>query len=189
MTIVGNGDIAAALKEVDRPDRIFFASGVSNSGEQRESEYQREKELLLSQKRSRYLVYMSSLCVFYSDTRYARHKRYMEELVKKTFPLYTIMRMGNISWGVNPTTLINFLRNKIKNDEPCEIQDVYRYVLDKDEFLHWIGMIPSDWSCEVNVPGKMMKVKDIVREFCPLGVPVNSYWGKYCTEQLWQKSA
>ena len=45
--IIGNGNIARALKDIDRDDLLFFASGVSNSQEDRESEYKREMELLL----------------------------------------------------------------------------------------------------------------------------------------------
>ena len=37
MSIIGNGDIAMALREggVDRDDLLFFAAGVSNSRETR----------------------------------------------------------------------------------------------------------------------------------------------------------
>lgn len=161
--IVGHGDIASVL--TDRDDRIYFASGISNSRETRESEYEREANLLLSLNREKRLVYFSSLSIFYSDTRYTQHKRYMESLVKGNFDRWAIVRMGNIMWGVNPYTLINFIRNQIRNREEIFIEDVYRYVIDKDEFLHWMNMIP-EWNCEMNLPGKMMKVVDIVREYC-----------------------
>lgn len=153
--IIGHGDIASVLK--DREDRVYFASGVSNSQEIRESEYEREIDLLSHQDPVRHLVYFSSLCVFYSDTRYAQHKRLMEDFVKEWFPHYTIMRLGNITWGENPHTLINYLR-----DHPsAEIRDVYRYVVDKSEFLYWVDMIPP-WNCEMNITGARMKVKDIM---------------------------
>src|SRR3990167_7478274 len=164
MAIIGNGDIAKVLKEVDREDRLFFASGVSNSGETKRSEYEREKKLLLSQDKYRHIVYFSSFCVYYSDSLYAQHKRRMEGLVKKTFKHYTIVRIGNISWGSNPNTLINFLRNKIKNKQPYEVRSVYRYVVDKDEFLYWIKMIP-DWNDTMNIMGRRLLVKDIVKEY------------------------
>ena len=163
MPIVGHGDIASVLQ--DREDRTYFASGVSNSSETRESEYRREKYLLLRQDNFKHLIYFSSLCIFYSDSRYAKHKRKMEDIVKKMFINYTIVRMGNITWGTNPHTLINFLKNKMKKHEPFEIQDVYRYVVDKEEFLHWIDLIP-EWSCEINIVGRRMKVKEIFKEFC-----------------------
>ncbi len=169
MSIIGHGDIASVLS--DREDRIYFASGVSNSSETRESEYQREIGLLLMQDRFKHLVYFSSLSIFYSQSRYAQHKIVMEDWVKGWFSHYTIVRVGNILWGSNPHTLVNFIKNKIKNREPFDIQDVYRYVVDKDEFLYWIDMIP-EWSCEMNIVGRRMLVKDIVKEYCwPWTVP------------------
>jgi len=160
--IIGHGDIASVLK--DREDRLYFASGVSNSQEERESEYDREVLLLLEQDPMRHIVYFSSLSIFYSDSRYALHKRYMEHLVKKNFARWTIIRLGNITWGVNPHTIINAFKEQIKRGEIPVVRDVYRYVLEKDEFLHWVSMIPS-WSCELSITGRMMKVKQILEEF------------------------
>ena len=89
--------------------------------------------------------------------------------------------MGNITWGVNPHTLINNIRNRIRNRETVEVKDVYRYVIEKDEFLHWVNLIP-DWNCEMNLTGKRMKVMDIVREYC---YPWNTeYFGRI----EWQSS-
>ena len=161
--IVGNGDIAQVLKMTDK-DVLFFASGVSNSQETRESEYQREKDLLLVQDRSQRLVYFSSLGVLNEDTRYFQHKREMEELIVDNFPKYCIVRIGNISWGDNPHTLINTLRDKVARQEPVEIRDVYRYVVDIEEFLYWVSLIP-DFNCEISIPGKRMKVKEIFNKF------------------------
>lgn len=160
--IIGNGDIASACE--DKYDWIIFASGVSNSREERESEYQREKDLLLSQDKTKHLVYFGSLSIFYSDTRYSKHKKEMEELVKKNFKNYTIVRLGNIDWGDNPHTLINYFRKQKKFGIPIEVQDTYRYIISKGEFLHWFRMIPK-WNCEMNIPGRMMKVIDIVHEY------------------------
>jgi len=161
--IIGDGDVAKALSEliVDK-DFLFFASGVSNSKELRESEYQREKDLLLSQDENKHIVYFSSLSIFYATERYQQHKIEMERIIKNTFYRYTIIRIGNISWGSNPNTIINFFKNKIKNNEPFEIQDTFRHIIDKKEFLYWISMIPS-WSCEMNCPGRMLTVKQIVK--------------------------
>jgi nucleoside-diphosphate-sugar epimerase len=159
--IVGNGDIASVLK--DRDGFIFFASGVSNSQETRESEFQREKDLLLSQDKSKHLVYFGSLCVFYAKTRYAQHKMEMERLIKENFKSWTIMRLGNITWGTNPNTIINFFRNKIARRESIEIQNTFRYVVDLGDFLHWLSMIPK-WNCEMNITGRRMSIRQIVEE-------------------------
>lgn len=165
--IIGNGDIASAIK--DRKDLLFFASGVSNSRETRESEYRREVELLLKQDANSHIVYFSSLSVFYSNARYVKHKRYMESLVKG-FKKWTIIRMGNIDWGTNPHTLINFLRNQYIRREKMKIQNVYRYICSREEFDYWLKMIP-DWSCEISIPGKRMKVKDIVKQYVKYNNP------------------
>ena len=160
--IIGNGTIASVLPE--RDDLLFFASGVSNSQETNEKEYQREIDLLLSQDKSKHIVYFSTLSLFYNSTRYVQHKKYIEELIKKKFKHYTIMRLGSPTWGENPNHLIAFFRNKIKNKESFQIWDTERYILEKEEFLHWVNKIPS-WNCEMNVPGIRMKVKDIVKKY------------------------
>lgn len=162
--IIGNGDIASALPEQDR--LLFFASGVSNSQETRKSEYQREFDLLRSQVGTDLrLVYFSSLSIFYKDSRYTQHKRLMESVVKECFPHYTIIRLGNITWGDNPHTIINFFRNRLERGEPIEVRDEYRYITDREEFLHWINLIP-DFNCEMNIPGRRMKVAEVVEQYC-----------------------
>jgi len=160
MSIIGKGDIASVLK--DRKGFTFFASGVSNSSETKESEFNKEIDLLAKQDFSSHLIYFSSLCVFYLDTPYARHKMEMEMEVKSSFDRYTIMRLGNITWGNNPNTIINFLKNKIKNNEPYKIQDTQRYIIGKEEFLHWINLIP-EWSCEMNITGELLTINEIIR--------------------------
>lgn len=165
--IIGHGDIASVLP--NKKNRLFFASGVSNSQETRESEYTREKNLLLKQNRKAHLVYFSTLAVLYGSNRYVQHKKEMESLIKQEFPRHTIMRLGNITWGTNPHTLINYFHRQLKVGKPIKVQDTYRYIIDKDEFLHWIGLIP-DWSCEMNITGRRMKVKEIVDEYCHIGI-------------------
>lgn len=158
--VVGNGDIASILERTNK-DVLFFASGVSNSKETRESEYQREKDLLLEQDTSKRLVYFSSIGILDGKTRYYDHKREMEQLVKENFQRYCIVRLGNITWGTNPNTLINHFKNCMANQEPFQIQDAYRYIVDEEEFLYWINLIPDDLNVEMNIPGRRMKVKDI----------------------------
>jgi hypothetical protein len=154
----GNGDIAKVL--ADKDDFTFFASGVSNSLETRESEFRREKDLLFEQDMSKRLVYFSSLSIFYKDSPYTKHKRRMEAYVKM-FPKWTIIRIGNITWGTNPHTLINHFKLQKARGEKLEIRDEYRYIVDQEEFLYWVGLIP-DWNVEMNITGKRMTIKQIV---------------------------
>ena len=157
--ILGNGDIAKIL--TDHTDRIYFASGVSNSQCTDVLEFERERQLLMKQPELSHLIYFSTLSIYYADTPYTKHKRNMEVLVKDRFSVYTIVRLGNITWGENPHTIINSLRAKIKNGEPYQVKDEYRYLVDRGEFTHWIGMIP-DFSTEMNITGSMKKIDKIV---------------------------
>ena len=165
--IVGHGAIASVL--TDRDDSLYFASGVANSSETRDDEFRREAQLLYDQDTHRHIVYFSSLCIFYQDTRYSRHKRLMESIVKEYFPCHTIMRLGNIDWATNPNQLIPFIKSKLKNREPFDIYDEYRHILDKREFLYWVDRIP-DWNCEMNITGRLMKISEILERY------QNSQW-------------
>lgn len=154
--VVGHGDIASVLKEVDRDDFTFFASGVSNSSEIREEQFNRERDLLIQQSRDKRLVYFSTLSIYYKSTKYTIHKRSMEWLVKSEFTDYCIVRLGNLTWGSNPTTIINYF----KNHPEAEVQEGYRYLVDKEELLHWMKLIPP-FNTEMNITGKLTSIKEI----------------------------
>ena len=167
MTVIGNGDIAGAI--VDRPEFLYFAAGVSNSAETRQSEYQRELDLLDRQPFGAHLVYFSSLCVLYSPSLYAEHKRRMEWHVRRRFPLYAIIRLGNITWGRNPHTLLNHLRARYAAGFPLDIQDTQRVVHTLDDFRWTLAHVPA-WSCEMHAPGQLLTVRQIVERYvAPLG--------------------
>lgn len=160
--IVGNGDIASVLK--DKEELLFFASGVSDSRETRSKAFQREFDLLMEQDRTKHLVYFSSLAVLSGYSPYIQHKRMIERAVKMFFPTYTIIRIGNITWGSNPHTLINFFKGQKARGEIIVAQDVFRYIVDEDEFLYWVSLIPA-WSCELNIPGRRLSVQGVIDEY------------------------
>jgi len=163
--IIGRGDIASVIQ--DRDGAIFFASGVSNSSEIRESEYDRERKLLLSQDKSKCLFYFSSIAIDFTDklkySRYLQHKKEMEDLVKQHFKNYNIIRIGNITWGNNPNTFLNFIKNKLKNNEPVDIRtDEIKYMVDKEHIILMTNNLPLDGKNEISIFGKIVKVKDLV---------------------------
>jgi hypothetical protein len=163
--IIGHGAIAEALHDLPPTDLLYFASGVANSREIRESEYDRERALLLSQPIDRHIVYFSSLCTFFEpDTRYSKHKMEMEDLVRNNFFGWTIVRIGNISWGQNPNQLVPFIRERLSKGEDFPIYDQQRHLLERDEFLYWTSLIPTDRNCEMNITGRNMRIVDIVEE-------------------------
>ena len=90
------------------------------------------------------------------------YKKLIESFIKEHCDNYCILRIGNITWGDNPNTIINFLSHKIKNNLPYEVKDEYRYLIDQHELNHWINLIPYSGKHEMNITGRRVKVKDIV---------------------------
>jgi hypothetical protein len=162
--IVGRGDIASALN--DREGAIFFVSGVSNSNETRESEFMREIELLDKQDRTKCIFYFSSISVDDLDkvanNKYLQHKRRMELLIKSNFENYNIIRIGNITWGNNPNTFINYIKNKKKKGEPVQIKDEYKYIIDKDQLVLLTDNLPLIGQNTLCVFGRMAKVAELI---------------------------
>lgn len=160
--ILGTGDIATALE--DRSDITFFASGVSNSREYKDETFRRESNLLMEQERNIHLVYFSTLSIYYSKSPYVLHKLNMEYLVKTHFKTYTIVRLGNILWGSNENTLINYLKGKVSEHDTVLIHNTYRYLISKEEFKHWMKLIPVGIQNEMNITGKMVWVPDLFKD-------------------------
>lgn len=166
MTVIGHGDIARAIPAhlAERPGWTWFASGVSDSSETRMDAFRRERALLQAQPQDAHLVYFSSLCVFYADTAYARHKSLMEMAVKRYFARYTLVRLGAITWGANPHLLINHLRAQHAAGVPLDVRDTRRVVHTLADFHYALEQIP-DWSCEIAAPGRLLTVRQIVNEY------------------------
>ena len=162
--VIGRGDIATAIK--DKDGYIYYVNGVSNRIPITENTACREVtevNNISSTIRSEMFVYVSTLSVYYSSTDYTKHKTRMESLIKKNFENYAILRIGNITWGDNPNTIINNLGFKIANKQHYEVRDEYRYILKRDEFRHWVGLIPRYGKHEMNITSTRHKVKDIVK--------------------------
>jgi hypothetical protein len=162
--IVGKGDIASVLN--DREGTIFFASGISNSNETRDSEFMREIELLDKQDRTKCLFYFSSISVDDNQkvgcNKYLQHKLRMELLVKSNFENYNIIRIGNITWGSNPNTFINYIKNKKSKGESVQIKDEYKYIIDKDQLVMLTDNLPLVGQNTLCVFGRMAKVAELV---------------------------
>jgi len=160
--IIGNGSVANSIRELDRDDIIYFASGVSNSSCKDDKEFQREVDLLNQMDVNKHLVYFSNLAIYYKNDPYTNHKIKMEELIRNTFNSYTIVRIEVCEWVNTPTTILNVFKEKIKNNEPIIIQDTTRYVLSLKEFHYWLKLIPIGRKNEMNVLGRKMTIQEIV---------------------------
>lgn len=163
--IIGTGDIAQALN--DRTGFLFFAAGVSKSSETDEAEYERERDRLfknieIANRQRLTLVYFSSISRFYTMTRYSIHKYEMEQLIKTYCDHYHIIRIGNIAWGNNPNTFINYIRARKAEGKFVEIRDEFKYMIEKEELQYVVDSLPWGGKHEISVFGKMKKVKDCI---------------------------
>lgn len=163
--IIGKGDIAGSLTEagIDREDITFFASGVSDSKNSTVRCHEREINLIRSQSKKNHFVYFSSLSIYYSESTYALNKLLKETIVKSEFPHYTIVRLGNITWGQNPNTIINYFKLCYKKGIQPELQDTHRYLISKEDFIHWLKLIRVGINDIMNLPGETVHVKEIWR--------------------------
>lgn len=136
--IVGNGLIANAFKEYDREDVIFFASGVSNSLEKDQVQFDREENLIrktISENPDQLFVYFSTCSIYdssKSSSQYVNHKLNMEHIVSSETKKYLIARVSNaVGKGGNQNTLINYLIHSIHHHDEIKVHiDATRNLID-----------------------------------------------------------
>lgn len=151
--VIGKGLISTSFKNYENNNNfVIFASGVSNSKEEREEEFLREKKLLSEiwkLNKNKILIYFSTCSIFDEDSKnskYVSHKKEMEEIIKEKFEKFIIFRLPNIiSWSKNKNTSFNFFKNKIKSDEIifCK-KNAYRYFIDIEDIKNTIPFFLED---------------------------------------------
>ena len=126
--IIGNGLIAKSLREMDSEEILFLASGVSNSLENKASEFQREKDLLekcIWENPGKTAIYFSTCSIYDSSKNnsfYVLHKLKMEQLIADQCENYFILRISNaVGYGGNPNLLLNYLVNALKTDQKITV--------------------------------------------------------------------
>jgi UDP-2-acetamido-2,6-beta-L-arabino-hexul-4-ose reductase len=160
MAIFGDGDIAKVLN--DRKGALFFACGVSNSRCTDENEFERERNLLIDLGKRN----INEHCLFYFSSiikplnHYGSHKIMMESLIDLYFQNYNIIRLGNIDFGTNPHTFINYIKAKLDKCETVEIKDEYKFMISKEQLLLITDNLPLKGKNIISVFGDMKKVKD-----------------------------
>lgn len=121
--IIGNGLIAKSLQKIDSENVLFFASGVSNSLETRDLEFEREYALLksnLENNPEKIFVYFSTCSIYDSsknNSHYVLHKLKLEQIIADLSDSYYILRVSNaVGKGGNPNLLTNYLVREIENN-------------------------------------------------------------------------
>jgi nucleoside-diphosphate-sugar epimerase len=101
----------------------IYASGVSNSQSINKNNFLRERTKIISYKNkinSMIFIYISTCSIFdpsRKNTAYVKHKLNMENVVKKNFNKFVIVRFPEIiGFNNNKNNLINFFYQKIMNN-------------------------------------------------------------------------
>lgn len=122
--IIGNGLIASLFTDCDQENIIFFASGVSNSLENKKEEFLREENLIrktIAENPNKVFIYFSTCSIYDSskaESQYVLHKLKMEQIITQLCSQYLILRLSNaVGNGGNPNLLMNYLVRSVKNKE------------------------------------------------------------------------
>ncbi|MFL9834767.1 NAD-dependent epimerase/dehydratase family protein [Chryseobacterium terrae] len=126
--IIGKGLIASLFTDYDRENIVFFASGVSNSLENRPEEFLREENLIIEtikENKDKIFIYFST-CSIYDSSKtgsdYVLHKLKMEQLIKNSCKQFLILRVSNaVGKGGNPNLLMNYIVRAVKNNETINV--------------------------------------------------------------------
>lgn len=149
--IIGRGLIAKAFEQYKEDDDVVvFSSGVSNSSETRESEFEREEELLRSNLASdRKFIYFSTVSVADGshESPYIRHKAKMERIISENHDNYLIFRIPIVvGHNANKITFFNSIKEKICNGEELKVFSVGRYLIDIDDLTKTLPALIGDSS-------------------------------------------
>lgn len=136
--VVGNGLIANLFENHDDENVVFFASGVSNSLEDNQLNFEREENLVrktLEENPDKLFVYFSTCSIYDSskaESLYVLHKLNMESIVSKSAEKYLILRVSNaVGKGGNPNLLLNFIYDSLKNQKTIQVhQKATRNLID-----------------------------------------------------------
>ena len=136
--IIGSGFIANSFRKFyfDKKNILIFASGVSNSKEKRNKNFEREVNLLKKYSKSKKIfIYFSTISIYDNYLRqslYVKHKLIIEKIIKKSFKNFYIFRLPQIAGvNTNKNTILNYLYFNIKKQKKITIwSNSLRNILD-----------------------------------------------------------
>lgn len=126
--IFGNGMMAKQFAKYEHNNNVLiFASGVSNSREMQDSEFEREFNLLqktIANNPKNHFVYFGTSSMYDPMSRnspYVLHKLDMEQYVIENCESYNIFRISQVIGRANNPTLVNFIVNNIIYDKEFDV--------------------------------------------------------------------
>ena len=143
--IIGSGFIAKNFKKkknlIKKYGIVIYASGVSNSRSINKNNFLREENKIISYRnkvKSKIFVYVSTSSFIdpsRKKTAYAKHKFNMENVVKKNFKKFIIVRFPEVvGLNNNKNNLINFFYQKISKGKKFKLwSNSKRSIIDIDD--------------------------------------------------------
>jgi nucleoside-diphosphate-sugar epimerase len=184
--VVGNGMLAKAFIKYQTMDNIvILASGVSNSRETKQSEFDREELLIktIAKKNLDNTIIYFSTCSIEDktllDSYYVLHKKRMESIIKKHNKYY-IFRLPQVVGNTNSPTLINFLFTQISLQARIDvyknatrniisIDDVYfivNYLVENNIYMNEITNIATPFNSSViDIVSKIEELLNIKADY------------------------
>lgn len=173
--VIGGGMMAQAFSAFLADSGIvIFASGVSDSLEDRLEAFDREKSLLQrtrEENSGKLVVYFGTCSVVDPDRRdtpYVQHKLEMESLLQNSDGPWMILRLPLAIGPVHRTrTLAQFLYERISREQPFEVwAHATRYPIDVADAFRianlFIGQ-QSLWNRRINLALRAFNILDFVR--------------------------
>lgn len=172
--IIGSGMMARAFAAYEsNPEVLVFASGVSDSMEQRSSAFARERDLLaqtLAAHRDALILYFGTCSVYDPDRRdtpYVGHKVAMEELIAASPNPWMVLRLPlAIGSGHRGNALANYLYERIQRGEPFDVwAGATRYPVDVTDTFRIASRLLADrafWRRRINFALRAYRVMDFV---------------------------
>lgn len=148
--VIGNGMLAKAFYSyIETEGILIYASGVSNSSENSDENFQREISLLeksIKENSNSLIIYFSTCSVSdesLKETRYVQHKKNLENYIKEKAKKFIIFRLPIVIGNTKNTfTLFNFLKEKLRLNQEVSIQkDAFRYLVDIEDISNVLSKI------------------------------------------------
>lgn len=178
--IIGNGIIANSFKLINHDSLLIFASGVSNSKEIREEEFNKELFLLKETIKinKKIFIYFSSCSIENKLTPYTLHKLKIEKYIEENCENYLIIRLPIVVGNNNKNQLLGFFKEKLINNETINIDlKLKRYLIDVEDLPKIVQILVSNKIKKINVgfnyPISIKKIINVLENIYKLELKYN----------------
>lgn len=173
--IIGKGMMAHAFQKYQNDSSVLvFASGVSDSREDRESAFRREHDLLenaLSEYSGAVFVYFSTCSIYdpsMQESHYVRHKLIMEDMIRRVHKQFYIFRLPQVVGATGSPTFVNFLFNRISSSESFDVwENATRNLIDSEDVAKIAGYFVDN----------RIRLNETVNIAAPCSYPVSVFVG------------